>query len=235
METIIHKIEYDGKDYIIEEPTLDMWSKLISVKDFDSEFELALRLLQMATGLEYDELRKASSRSVYGAADGLIDYYTTQDNKFVESFTFNDKKYKFVELGNLSFGEFVDIDDQMTKPEVERMKNLHLLMALLYREIDDDGNFMDYDTKRITGTAEEFRQLPIKYLNGALFFFYVIELILQKNIQFSLTTIQWWKWRIYQMVKILKMPLDGIQSLLRSLKNVYLIFQKWFKSTILRH
>jgi hypothetical protein len=234
METIIHKIEYDGKDYIIGEPTLEMWSQLISVKDFESEFDLALRLLQMATGLESDELRQASSKSVYGAADGLIDYYTTQDNKFIESFTFNDKKYKFVELGSLSFGEFVDIDDQMTKSEVERMKNLHLLMALLYRQIDNDGNYMDYDTKRISGTAEEFKQLPIKYLNGALFFFYVIELILQKNIQFSLTTIQWWKWRTYQLIKILKTPLDGIQSLSRWLKKGYLIFLKWFKSTILK-
>lgn len=233
MEEIIHEIEYDGKSYTIQEPTLEMWANLMTQKDFDTDFELAMRLISMATGLNEEELREASAGSVYGAADGLIEYYSTQDKTYHESFEFNGKKYKFVNLSQLSFGEFVDIDDLTSKPEVERLKNLHKLMALLYREVDEKGNYLNYDLSRIDKTAEEFKKLPVKYFNGALFFFYVIELTLLGNIRFSIRQKEWWKLMMFRAGIKIKTLLDGIVSYITWPVRISSIYLKSLKSTIL--
>lgn len=233
MEEIIHEIEYDGKSYTVQEPTLEMWANLMTQKDFDTDFELALRLLEMATGLDQDKLREASAGSIYGAADGLIDYYSTQDNKYHEFIDFNGKKYRFVSLGELTFGEFIDIDDLISKPEVEKMKNLHMLMALLYREVDAKGDYLNYDLSRIKQTAEEFKKLPVKYLNGALFFFYVIELILSRNIRFSIRQKEYWKLKMFRLGIKTKTLLDGIVLFITWPVRIFSRFRKWFKSTTL--
>ena len=189
----IHEITYNGKTYVVTEPTIDIWSALMTQQTWKDDFELAVTLLSWVTGLLPEEINQASASSIINAADGLVEYYLSQSKIFYETFEFNGKNYKFIDLPNLSFGEFIDIDELLQKPLSEKNAKLHELMALLYREVDDKGEYLEYDIRRIKDTSIEFKKLPIKYMNGSLVFFYNIKNILDGNIRYSLTQPIWWK------------------------------------------
>ena len=232
----IHQIEYNGKTYKVYEPTLDVWSALMTEQSWSNDFELAVTLIAWITGLTEDEVKQASATSIINAADGIIDYYTNQSAKFYETFTFNQKNYKFIDIPNLTFGEFIDIDEFLIKEESQKNARLNELLALLYREVDEKGNYLPYDVNRIKQVSEDFRKLPIKYLNGALVFFSTIESMLQKNTRLYLYQKIWWIWK-YRMLKIrvkriTKILSAGIVQLYLWLRIAYLISTKWFKKII---
>lgn len=196
----LHEIKYDGKTYKVNEPTIDIWQELMAKQEWVSNFELALTILSWVTGLTIQQIREADTRSIINAADGIVEYFTTQSEQFFNEFTLGDKSYKFIDLPNLTFGEYIDIDDVLNKPTVERHKSLALLMALLYREVDEKGNYLPYDIKNVKENAERFRKLPIKYVKGATVFFYLMENMSVKNTPYSILTKEWWilRWRMIQ-------------------------------------
>jgi hypothetical protein len=230
----IHEIKYDGKTYNVYEPTLDVWQQLILHQQFDDDFELAVHLLSWVTGLTTEDIAEADARSIINAADGLVEYYVNQSEKFHETFNFAGKNYKFIDLPNLTFGEYVDIDDILQKGDSERTKNLNLLMALLYREIDEKGNYLPYDINRIKKTAEDFKQLPIKYLKGASVFFYLIETTLLENTRFYIHQKIWWQLRKRMIQKRIKEIGGGIQSSYRSLEKTFYTWKRSLKKTMLK-
>jgi hypothetical protein len=181
-------IKYNGKNYEVKEPTIDVWGKLASLQDWTEENEFSVLLISEVTGLSKDEILMSDWKDILVASQNLSNYLLNQGKEFYNEFEFGGQKYKFVDLPNLSFGEFVDIDSYLTKPLVERRRELHFLAAMLYREVDEDGNIKRYNGNDLPGRAEKFKKLPIKYLNGAISFFLLIEKISRGNIQISLRT-----------------------------------------------
>jgi hypothetical protein len=181
-------IKYNGKNYEVKEPTIDVWGKLASLQDWTEENEFSVLLISEVTGLSKDEILMSDWKDILVASQNLSNYLLNQGKEFYNEFEFGGQKYKFVDLPNLSFGEFVDIDSYLTKPLVERRRELHFLAAMLYREVDEDGNIKRYNGNDLPGRAEKFKKLPIKYLNGASSFFLLIEKISRGNIQISLRT-----------------------------------------------
>lgn len=225
-----HEILFDGKVYPVKEPTISMWSTLNNLSMFTDDLDVALELLSISTGLKVEELQQAPAVSVYTAAEALIEYYTKDTDRFVETFEFKDKTYKFIDLESMSFGQFIDIDDILSKSEGERNTKLHILMALLYTELNEDGEPVEYDIKNIKRTAEIFKDLPLKYLGGAMVFFSIIVNILQGNTRFSLTQRTWWIWRIHQISKGIKTLSDGITSWFNSQGRTPSKLKRWFDS-----
>lgn len=83
------------------------------------------------------------------------------------------KKYGFhPNLKDITFGEFVDLDNYLEKP----LENLHKIMAVLYREIThekkDKYDIVEYDGTRCSQNAKLFKdKLSIATVNGAVSFF----------------------------------------------------------------
>ena len=229
----IHEIEYDGKVYRVNEPTIQDWSMIITAKSYKDDFDLALLLLSMVTGLDEIKIKEASASSIITAAEGLIDYYTNQAVKFYETFEFKGKTYKFIDLPNMSFGEYVDIDDLLTLPESKKNTKLHLLLALFYREVDDKGNYLDYDIKRIEETAKDFLELPVKYLHGSSVFFYNIQTMLEDNTPFYFYQKNWWilRWRMIRR----KMDGAGMQQSFTLPMKTFYKWTKWLRKTTFRY
>ncbi len=223
---VIHEIKYDGKTFTVHEPTIDIWQELMVKQEFTDDFQLAITILSWVTGLSIEEMRQADTRSIINAADGIVEYFTTQSEQFVESFTFIDKTYKFIDLPNMTFGEYIDIDDVLRKPTVERHRSLALLMALLYREVDDKGNYLPYDLDRIKKTAELFRKLPIKYVKGSTVFFYLMETMLKENTQFSILQKEFWMLRRMILKRRVTRLVGTVQSI-NWLKKISSTLQKW--------
>ncbi len=218
---VIHEINYNGVKYPVKEPTLDIWTELMGKKDWINDFDLAITILSWVTGLSYEEVRDADSRSIINAADGIVEYFTTQSEEFFETFTLGETSYKFIDLPNLSFGEYIDIDDVLNKPVTERHKNLSLLMALLYREVDEQGNYLPYDLDNVKLNAERFRKLPIKYIKGSTVFFYLMETISVENTPFYIHQKEWWilRWRL--LMRKIKTRGGGTVPFTNWLKKIY--------------
>jgi hypothetical protein len=183
-----HTIIYNGTKYEILEPTIEMWSKLMLLQDWTDETEFALVLISEMTGLSKEEISKADWHSVITASQNLSNHLLSESKKFNNEFEFDGVKYGFIDLANLSFGEFIDIDTFLGKNDHDRKREMNLLMAMLYRELDGNGKLTDYDSNKIQERAEKFKRLPVKYVNGASTFFLRLEKILQGSFPLSLST-----------------------------------------------
>jgi len=173
-----HKISYGGKDYEVIEPTIELWGRLASLQDWTDETEFAIILISHMTGLSKEDIQKSNWHDVLTVSQNISNHLLHESKLFHKDFEFEGQKYKFIDLPNLTFGDFIDIDTFLSKPEIERRREMNLLMALLYKE---DGVVSDTMLR-----AERFKRLPVKYVNGASTFFLRLEKISQGSSQLSL-------------------------------------------------
>lgn len=177
---------YKNKNYNVEDVTIEMWSKLIALQEWTDEREFSIKLLSFATGLTEEEIENSDFQEVIQISNDLSKHFLKDGNQFHKEFEFEGKKYKFLDLANLTFGEFVDIDTFLAREPHEKKREMNLLMAMLYREVDEKGNYLPYNSKEIQPKAELFKKLPVKYLNGASNFFFHLDKTLSGNFRGSL-------------------------------------------------
>ena len=179
------KFNYKNKQYQIEEPTVEMWSKLVLLQEWTDEREFCVKLLSFTTGLTEEEIENSDYLEVIKISNEISAFLNQNGDKFYNEFEFNEKKYRFLDLPNLTFGEFVDIDTYLSKEEHEKKKEMPLLMAMLYREVDEKGNYKPYNSKELQLKAEEFKKLPVRYVRGSTNFFFHLDKTLQGNFRGS--------------------------------------------------
>jgi hypothetical protein len=216
------ELKYKGKSYQVEEPTIDMWSKIIALQEWTDEREFSIKLMSMITGLTEQEIENADAIDVVKATTELSTFLMEKSNEFKNEIEFKGKHYKFIDLPNLTFGEFIDIDTFLTKTPAEKKKEMHLLMAMLYREVDDKGNYLPYDSKKIQLKAEEFRQLPVRYLNGATSFFLRLDRILRGGLRGS----SWLQMKLVMKMIWLSVKLSVLIGFGVGLGRLYLLLAK---------
>jgi hypothetical protein len=224
-----HYIEYKSKKYPVIEPTIELWQKLTGLQNWTDETEFAVMMISYMTGLDREEILQADWEQIIAASQNITNHFLSEGKSFHPEFEYDGKKYRFVDLPNLTFGEFVDIDTFLSRPEIERKRELNLMMALLYREVDKDGKIELYDGSKIQLRAEKFKKLPVKYVNGATTFFLRIERILHKSSRLSSGKRLRLRIRvIWTLVKLLISRSFGVgfQRLYRLPKTIY---QRWKK------
>jgi hypothetical protein len=79
-------------------------------------------------------------------------------------------EYELADFGNISFGQFVDIDSFIMKDEAYKIANLNELASYLYTE--KGKKYGETDFKK---SIENFKTLPMKYVEGAVFFLWTLE------------------------------------------------------------
>lgn len=173
-------ITYQDKEYVINEPSIDLWVKLDLYKDILSEDKFILKIISESTGLSEQEILQADWFDIVQVANGLTEYLMNIQDKFHNEFEFEGVKYRFIDLPNLTFGEFIDIDSFLQKNEAERKSQLNFLMALFYREVGPDGKIKKYSGEELPARAEKFKNLPVRFVHGAMSFFLLLEQTLQK-------------------------------------------------------
>jgi hypothetical protein len=217
-----HFIKYDGKEYLVAEPTIMVWNKLSGAQTLQDEEAFRYTLISTATGLDEEQIKQADWLDVFKVSEYLTDYYMVQSPRFYNHFIFNETLYKFIDLENLTFGEFIDIDGFLSQPTSYRIGNMNMLMALLYRETDENGKVLKYDGSKVADRAQAFKLLPAKYLQGAIFFFGTLENILSVLMKQSLIQrkLRLMKLKIKEkMINLLSSVGVGIQQLFTWLKR----------------
>lgn len=221
-----HFIKYDGKEYLVAEPTIMVWNKLSGAQTLQDEEAFRYTLISTATGLNEEEIKQADWLDVFKVSEYLTDYYMVQSPRFYNHFIFNETLYKFIDLENLTFGEFIDIDTFLSQPTSYRIGNMNMLMALLYRETDENGKVVKYDSSKVADRAQGFKLLPAKYLQGAIFFFGTLENILSALMKQSL---------IQRKLRLMKLMIK--QKMINLLRSVGVGTQQlfiWLKRTSIK-
>ena len=225
-------IEHEGKKYEVKEPTIDVWKNVMIYKDLLDEEDMYVKMIAEVTGLSMNEVKKADALEIRIAGDKLWRYLNQESKQLFKSIEHNGRKYNLVDLNKVSFGQFVDIDTFMKKDESYKVANLNELAAYLYCE---DG--IVYGDSDIRKRIEDFKTLPVKYIEGAIFFL----LSLGKGLQelttlYSKSPVMWWMMRTRIAWGNFG---DGIKQLVSSRKTkfgklmVLLTFPLFLVSTIL--
>jgi hypothetical protein len=223
-------ITYQDQDYVVSEPSIETWGKLAAFKDIMDESSFLIKIIQESTGLSESDIRKADWFDIMSVGTALAEYLTEMDNKFENEFEFRGVKYRFIDLPNLTFGEFIDLDTILSRPEVERKSQLNLLMAMLYREVGPNNKIVDYDSALVQPRADLFKSLPVRYVHGAMSFFFHLEKQLQEpSLRFLVSM---WRVRIMNKIKRLMKKVSvsiggGLVSLRQSLIKT---LPKWVRS-----
>ena len=179
MET--HYIEYQSVKYPVTEPTIELWQRLMGLKEWTEDTEFAVELISQVTGLDRDTINKSDWHNVLSVSQNISNYLLNESKVFHREFEFDGVKYGFIDLPNLTFGEFIDIDTFLSKTELERRNEINLLMAMLYREIGEDGKLVPYDSSQVGLRAKKFKKLGVKYVTGSTSFFLRLEKTLLQN------------------------------------------------------
>ena len=157
-----------------------------------TELNKTIRTISVLTGVDEAELKTwdvSTLSKVYRDLNSKIDY----KESFHPIFSYEDTLYGFSNIDTMTLGEDTDLERLCKEPN----KNLHEIMAILYRPIKKH-NFKNivwqkaqkilikegkstniwkqyklkkYDVEDRYETAERFKQLPVNYALGAMSFF----------------------------------------------------------------
>lgn len=226
-------IEYDKKKYEIKELTIEKWQNIMKFKDILDESELYVTMIAEMTGLKPEQVKQGDAKAIVECGQ-LLDTYLNQESKRVYmTMKYNDVEYELVDFSNITFGQFVDIDTFIMKDESYKIANLNELAAYLYTE--KGKKYGETDFKK---NIENFKGLPMKYIEGAVFFLWTLERGLSGLSQ--LYSEKRWLMRAIKMVIIFRSFGDTISGYLNSRRTkfgkltVLLVSPLFFVSIICR-
>jgi hypothetical protein len=200
-------------------------------KDLLDEEEMSVKMIAEVTGLSVKEVKEADALEIRIAGDKLWRYLNQESKQLHKTIEHNGVLYDLVDVNKISFGQFVDIDTFMKKDESYKIANLNELAAYLYCE--QDVKYGDSDIKK---RIEDFKNLKVKYIEGAVFFLLSLGRGLHElTLLYSKSKTMWWMMRTRIALASFG---DGMQQLLSSQKTkfgklmVLLTFPLWLVSII---
>lgn len=190
------EFKISGKEYKIDEVTIQHYydiQDLIVRQDFAAKVEIVSKISKCPES----ELKRLEKQHFIIIWDNLVNHYLdlSEQTPFHRNLVFNNELYGFIDVNKITLGEFADMD--MLKTDPMSQKKLHMMMAILYRPaVQITKNWMEveaYNSDTMMHRAEEFLNLPIKYVTGALNFFsavsrYYVETTLNSLTQNPATT-----------------------------------------------
>jgi hypothetical protein len=163
-------IDHQGKKYPIQELTIKMWGDIMKYKNILDDVELYVKMISEMTGMSDEEVKEADADTIIETGKDLFKYINQESRQVFYTIKHKDTEYDLCDFSNMSFGQFVDIDTFMSKDEAYRISNLNELAAYLYTE--KGKKYGEADFKK---NIEKFKQLPMKYIEGAVFFLWTLE------------------------------------------------------------
>lgn len=180
-------IEYNNKKYEIKELTIEMWGNIMKYKDILDDVELYVKMIAEMTGLSTNEVKDANAEDIITAGNQLHKFINQESKEIYPEIRHNGIEYSMVDVHKISFGQFVDIDTFMSKDEAYKATNLNELAAYLY--IEKGKKYGEVDFRK---TMDNFKDLPVKYVEGCVFFLWTLEKALQNLSQvYSKNKLTW--------------------------------------------
>jgi hypothetical protein len=177
--------------YKIEDITIADYYKiqnLLVTEGIQAKLEIVSHL-SGATTKELGTLEQFQFLQLWSAiAEGPLN--TQDESKLYKHFILDTKLYGFMEFSKMTISEFADME--VLKQDPLKASKLHVMMAVLYRPATQiTGDWIvteEYNGDSVMERAEIFKNMPLKYVYGALHFFLLVQKYLLNNIADSLTS-----------------------------------------------
>ena len=150
---------------------------MLNHDDKQDDYTKTLNIISSFTGVPFKELeqcKKSDIDKIDKVLSKLLDDKIKEELNLI--ITIDDIEYGFhPNLKDLTFGEFVDLDNYLLKP----IENLHLILAVLYRRIKSRNNkkykIENYDSTECVKNAKIFKEkLSVSTAQSASSFFLLI-------------------------------------------------------------
>jgi len=181
----------NGKDYQIGDITIGQFYEIQHLLVLDGR-DAKLEIVSYLSGCPMNELKSLEHfqfmQLFSEVAEGPLNH--EKDRKLYKHIGLNGKAYGLLDFGKITIGEFADMD--VLKADPMKEQKLHVMMAVIYRPTTVLSESMDwvqidpYDSDSVESRAEEFLNLPLKYVYSALSFFLLMPKYLLNDIQDSL-------------------------------------------------
>jgi hypothetical protein len=158
-------VEHNGKKYQLTEPTIKVWIDVMKFKDLLSEQDLYIKMIEVVTGLSKDEIMESDALTIAHIGAEIFNFFNQETKQLFPKFEHKGITYKLLDTNKITFGQFVDLDTFLKKDEGYRIANLNELAAYLYCE---EG--VEYGKSDFQSRIETMKDIPIKYIEGSLFF-----------------------------------------------------------------
>lgn len=224
-------ITYKGKKFEIKEPTILNYGNVMKLRDLLDDQELYIKMICELTNLTREQVMDATPDEITKVGEIINQYFGNANKEIFYSIDYKGVKYDLVDVYKISFGQFVDIDTFLQKEESYKLNNLNELAAYLYLENGKTYSEIDFRKQK-----EIFQELPMKYLEGAIFFLVNLGLILA-----PLTEIysrSKFLWGMTKLILLFQLTGDGIPPYPISVKTKFgkflklLTYPLWLALTI---
>ena len=177
------------KEYKIDELTINQYYKIQNLLVTEG-MSAKLKIVSLLSGATTKELGTLDNYQFIALWQSIVEgpLNHSDDHPLYKHIVLNGKLYGFMEFSKMSIGEFADME--VLKQDPKKQSKLHVMMAVLYRpatQITGDWIVTDaYDSDSVMERAEIFKDMPLKYVYGALRFFLSLQKILLNSIVDSL-------------------------------------------------
>lgn len=171
-------ITYKDKKFEIKEPTILNYANVMKLRDLLSEQELYIKIICELTELKREEVLEAPVEEIAKVGEVINNYFMAANKEIFYEIEYKGVKYNLVDIYKIPFGQFVDIDTFLAKEESYKLNNLNELASYLYLEKGKTYSEIDFRRQK-----EIFAELPMKYVEGAIFFLVNSGLILAPLIE----------------------------------------------------
>jgi len=185
------EFKIENKEYQIDEITIGQYYKvqhLLVSEGVNAKIEIISHL----SGCPISDLKKLDQYQFLAlwnsVAEGPLN--TPEHSPLHKNFILNGKFYGFMDFSKMTIGEFSDMEVLRVDPL--KASKLHIMMAVLYRPAVSVTEKLfvvePYDSDNVMERAEEFLNMPLRYVYGALNFFLRVQRILLDNTLHYLTS-----------------------------------------------
>jgi len=222
-------IDFSGNTYELptkfDEVSLGKYMDIIAIQKELKPLDKMVAILSILTGLGEDDIKKISADQIGAINQHLTYLFKTQTHLLIDQIKIDGEWYGFNKrINDMSFGEYIDLEQFSN--EDNSQKNLHMLMAILYRPIKQKkksstlNNFVEnyiyrkerivsvyeieeYKPEKVVERAELFKKhMKVDVVLGAMFFFTILKRIYIVNLKQSLTKKQMMKKVIEDMTAL---------------------------------
>lgn len=184
------EFKIQNTEYKIEDITIAQFyaiQNLLVTEGMKAKLEI-ISLLSGANTKDLQLLTQTEFIYLWNAvAEGPLSH--TEDLRLYKHIIVNEKLYGFMEFSKMSIGEFADME--VLKQDPMKAGKLHIMMAILYRPATQiTGDWIvteEYNSDSVMERADIFKNMPLKYVYGALNFFLLVQKYLLNNMMDSLT------------------------------------------------
>lgn len=201
------KIKHKGKEYEIKEPTVTNWAEVMRLREILDEEDIYVKMVEVLTGLSREDILQSDAETITKIGEEIFKIFDRESKQLFPRVEYKGQVYTLVDINNLSFGQYADIDTFLRKDESYRISNLNELAAYLYCE---EG--VRYGQSDIKKRIEVMKDFPLKYVESSIFFLLSLTRASQELIRLSSRNKVMW---MVLKVRITLMLIgDGIKQLL---------------------